>query len=59
MNVQNEVRQWMYDAQYNTEPSCYENATQLAEAAADTFEHDEWLDDPEHWIWELAVEFFD
>jgi hypothetical protein len=31
-------------------------ATSLAEAAAITLGHDEWLDDPDHWIWVLALE---
>ena len=31
-------------------------ATSLAEAAAITLGHDEWLDDETHWIWDLAVE---
>lgn len=34
------------------EPDC----TGLAEDCALEFDHDEWLDDPDHWIWEVAVE---
>ena len=30
--------------------------TQLAEAAAITFDHPEWLDDETHWVWDLAVD---
>lgn len=30
------------------------NRTQLAENAAHAFDHDEWLDDPDHFVWELA-----
>jgi len=30
-------------------------ATQLAEYAAWGVDHDEWLDDEIHWVWELAL----
>lgn len=32
------------------------NLTELAENAAIYLDHDEWLDDSDHWIWELAME---
>lgn len=32
-----------------------ETATNLAEWAADEFDHHEWCDDPDHWVWELAL----
>jgi len=32
------------------------NLTMLAEEAAISVDHDEWLDDPDHWIFDLAVE---
>ena len=32
------------------------NYTQLAEHAAHTLDHDEWLDDDLHWIWEVAAD---
>ena len=32
------------------------SATVLTESAAITLGHDEWLDDPDHWIWDLALE---
>ena len=35
----------------------FENATELAEFAAHEFGHSEWLDDSDHWIWELAIDF--
>ena len=35
------------------------SATALAESAAITLGHDEWLDDPDHWIWDLALEIGD
>ena len=34
-------------------------ATILAESAAITLGHDEWLDDPDHWVWDLALEIGD
>ena len=33
--------------------------TAMAENAAIELENDEWLDDSDHWIWELAVEVCD
>ena len=40
------------------ERASHDNATSLAEDAAhnalDT-DHDEWLDDEQHWIWEMAL----
>lgn len=35
------------------------NMTELAEDTAIVFNHDEWLDDPDHWIWDLALIGFD
>ena len=35
------------------------SATALAEAAAATLGHDSWLDEPDHWIWDLALEVLD
>jgi len=35
------------------------NFTSLAEAAAHQFNHDEWLDDETHWVWDLAVDVGD
>lgn len=32
------------------------DATGLAEGAADEFASDKWLDDPDHWVWEIAAE---
>jgi hypothetical protein len=34
----------------------YETATQLAEGAAAEFDGDEWCDDSDHWVWDLALE---
>lgn len=35
------------------------NLTRLAEAAAEHFDHDEWLDDPDHWVWDVAIDASD
>ena len=35
------------------------NLTQLAEEAAQVLGHDEWLDDPDHIAWDIAVEVAD
>ena len=32
------------------------NATYLAEHAADVLDRPDWLDDPEHCVWDLAVD---
>lgn len=37
----------------------HDNATSLAEDAAHNAlddDHDEWLDDETHWVWDLAIE---
>ena len=48
------VRQWMLlNAKH------HDNATSLAEDAAHNAlenDHDEWLDDESHWIWDIAIE---
>ena len=35
------------------------NLTSLAENAAISLDHDEWLDNPDHWIWDLAVDEYE
>lgn len=35
------------------------NLTELAELAAHELDHDEWLDDELHEVWELAIEVAD
>lgn len=39
------------ELQKDSELSC----TNLAEAAAVRFEHQEWINDPLHWVWDLAL----
>ena len=41
---------------YYDHRTCEVNYTRLAEAAAHHFDHDEWLDDSDHWIWEAPIE---
>jgi hypothetical protein len=53
------VRGWMvHNAKdYRVAGSPWEiNMTALAEAAAHQFDHDEWLDDETHWVWDAAFE---
>ncbi len=49
------IKKWMLNNKHD-----YDNATSLAEAAAHhgdpNEDHDDWLDDSDHWIWELAIE---
>ena len=49
------IRIWKWMLQNAAE---YDNATSLAEDAAHEADgdHDEWLDDSDHWIWGLAIE---
>lgn len=47
------VKQWM-----QLHANEYKNSTELAEDAAHyaVGDNDEWLDDPDHWVWELAID---
>lgn len=56
------ARQWMI-RELRTSPGDYTDANTgevnlpgLAEATAAHFDREEWLDDPDHWIWELPIE---
>lgn len=35
------------------------NETGLAKDAAWNFDIDQWLDDPDHWVWEMAMKVCD
>ena len=37
----------------------FDNATNLAEECSKHLNHDEWLDDPDHIIWDLAIEYME
>lgn len=41
------------------EPDGRPNLTRLAEEAAWHFDHDEWLDDELHFVWEAAIDAAD
>ena len=51
------VRRWMsMEADTYRDPQTGEpNYTACAEGAAHYVDHDEWLDDPDHPVWEWAV----
>lgn len=52
------VRRWMNTnwRQHVDRNTGEGGATELAEAAAYEFEHPDWLDDSDHWVWDLAAE---
>lgn len=55
------VHAWMiaHREEHRDPATCEINCTALAEEAAHAFDADEeggCLDDPDHWIWELALE---
>jgi len=61
--MRKKVTQWMRD-EVTLYPNFYLdcgelNCTELAEAGAIAHKHTEWLDDADHWIWELPVELSD
>lgn len=47
------VKEWM-----QLHHTYYTGPTKLAEAAADDFGYDEWLDNFDHWVWDLALEYY-
>ena len=55
-----QIRRWMDAAlaeDTSTFVDCNEvQCTQLAEACAEALEHEEWLDDEQHPVWDVAVE---
>jgi hypothetical protein len=56
--LEKEIRENMTLLMDGTEPPT--NATKLAEEAAYELDwQDKWLDDPDHTVWEVALEFFD
>jgi hypothetical protein len=53
-NHRTKIKNWMMNNAHH-----HDNATSLAEDAAHnamTEDHDEWLDDEHHWIWDVAIE---
>jgi len=57
MLPERKVRKVMGEAMMSGDPP--ENMTELAEIAAWELEHDEWLDDPTHPVWDWALETWD
>lgn len=59
MDDQRRVRVWMFrqfqDGQF-VDDCCEADLTGIVEAAANYFNHNEWCDDPNHWVWETAIE---
>lgn len=54
-----EVESWMrrqlHEGEYVDKATDEVDFTGLAEGAAGHFEHDEWLYDDHHWVWNAAV----
>ncbi len=60
-NARDKARRSM-EALYREDPQRYDDcgeviATKLAEDTANAIDRWEWLDDPDHWIWEMAHKF--
>lgn len=51
IEFERQVKNWMFYHQNN-----YDNSTELAENACWENDCDSWLDDPDHWIWDYALE---
>jgi hypothetical protein len=57
MMTRAKVKRWMWDWVEDYVDGCGEvKCTELAENAAWNCGSDSWLDDPDHFVWELAVE---
>jgi hypothetical protein len=61
MTVRTRIHRYMVDnVAYHVDRQTGEvNETTLAEDAAHALGHDEWLDDAEHFIWEMAARVAD
>jgi len=63
--IQEELRaydngEWSIVSRYRYLDSCgIADLTTLAEDCAHALDHDEWLDDPDHEVWEVAVDMAD
>lgn len=49
-----EITKWfaIYSSEYGPDEMC-----QAAENCANELGHDEWLDDPDHLVWEIAAQW--
>lgn len=60
MITKGQVRDWMRDevqsTNYYFDSAGEVNSTLLAESAAEHFDHQEWLDDETHFVWDAAAE---
>ena len=54
-SLRQRVKHWMW-IRIQQDDDIGMTCTELAEEAAIYFDHDKWLDDETHWIWELAFE---
>lgn len=45
-----------YAMRYHLQDDPLASYTVLAENAAILLDHDEWLDNPDHWIWDIALQ---
>jgi len=60
MSIQQEAENFMLmaldiDLKTYTDSAGEWNYTKLSEETAHHLDRDEWLDDPDHWIWELSI----
>lgn len=59
--LQSKAYKWMQIEYADNHPQYHGDMTQFVENCVHGFDdedHDEWLDDPDHWIWEMALDFF-
>lgn len=55
--MQRLVKNWMWNEIRIRELDAGQvNMTMLAEEAAHAFDRDDWLDDPDHWVWDAAAD---
>ena len=53
-------KKWMNDNKYDYYDEFLDkDYTKIAEDCAIAMDHDEWLDDETHWIWDLALDILD
>lgn len=62
--MKNTITRWMRQELASNGAAYLDSAdcpmfTHLAETAADAFERHDWLDDPDHWVWDIAIDAFD
>lgn len=58
---QRKAFKWMQIEHADNHSQYHGDITQFVENCAHDFDdedHDDWLDDPDHWIWDMALYFF-